>query len=78
MFKINLTQLKSALVSGVLTAILAGIGYIVGLGDIFAIDVHALVNVIALSFGTAIVSLIKALLTDNDGAFVGAIEVSKP
>lgn len=76
MFNINTAQLKSALVSGVLTAILAGLGYVVGIGDVFKIDVHAIVNVVALSFGTTIISLIKSFLTTDEGKFAGAVKVA--
>lgn len=67
-------SIKSALVSGVITAILAVAGYIIGVGDIFKIDVHALVNVGALALLTTIVSLIKASLTTKTGT-VGGIQV---
>lgn len=64
-------NLKSALVSGVIMGVLAMATYIVGLGDVFKIDVHSLVNVGALAVLTAVVSLIKSYLTTSDGAFLG-------
>lgn len=68
-------NVKSALVSAFLTAILALAGYVLGVGDVFKIDVHALINVGALSTLTALVSLIKAFLTTDKGNFVGAVEI---
>jgi len=67
-------SIKSALVSGVITAILAIAGYIIGVGDIFKIDVHALINVGALALLTTLVSLIKASLTTSAGT-VGGIKI---
>jgi hypothetical protein len=64
-------SLKSALVSGVITGILGVAGYIIGVGDVFALDVHTLVNVAALSGLTTVVSLIKAGLTTNTGTLGG-------
>lgn len=75
LLKLDWANVKSALVSGVLTAVLAGAGYIIGLGDIFAIDLHAISNVVGLAFLTTLVSLVKALLTTNEGNFVGAVNI---
>ena len=75
LFALNWTNIKSALVSAVITAILAGAGYIIGVGNVFQIDVHAFVNVLALSALTALVSVIKSLLTTSQGNFVGAVAV---
>lgn len=74
----NLQKIKSALVSGVLTAILAGAGYVLSVGDIFKVDVHSLSNVLALSLLTAIVSLIKSFSTTNEGNFIGVVSVAPP
>ena len=65
------TKIKSALVSGVLSAILAGAMYITGLGDVFAIDVHALINIVALAVLTTVVSLLKAGITTDAGTVAG-------
>lgn len=75
MFTLSTTNIKSALVSALLTAILAIAGYIIGVADVFKIDVHALINVGALSALTAIVSLIKSFLTTDGGKFVGTVTV---
>lgn len=71
----NLTNVKSALVSALITAVLAGAGYIIGVGNVFTIDVHALVNVLSLSALTALVSLLKALGTTPSGSFIGVVQV---
>lgn len=75
MFTLNWTNIKGAIVSAVITAVLAIAGYIIGVGDIFSIDVHALVNVGALSVLTALVSVIKSLLTTQSGDFAGVVKV---
>lgn len=73
--QITFTNVKSALVTAFLTAILALAGYVLGVGDIFKIDVHAFINVGALSLLTAIVSIIKSFLTTPDGNFVGVVNI---
>jgi len=76
MFTINSADVKSALVSGLLTMVLAMAGYLIGVGDVFAIDVKTLVNVGALSALTAIVSVTKSFLTSNStGKFAGAVTI---
>ena len=65
------TNIKSALVSGVITGVLGIAGYIIGVGDIFKLDVHTLANVGALSALTTIVSLIKAAMTTDKGFIAG-------
>lgn len=72
---INLTTLKGALTSTVLMAILSGLMYVTQVGDVFALDVKTLTNVIAISLATGVVSLIKSLLTNDDGVFVGIVKV---
>ena len=71
----NITNLKSALVSGVITGVLGIAGYIIGVGDVFNLDVHTLINVGALSALTTAVSLIKSFLTTENGNFVGTINI---
>lgn len=73
--QITTTNVKSALVSAFLTACLALAGYVIGVGDIFKIDVHAFANVGALSLLTAVVSIIKSFLTTPSGNFVGAVAI---
>lgn len=69
---ITLTQVKSALVSAVIAAVLGVAGYILSVGDIFKIDVHSLSNVAALSALVAFVSLVKSAGTTPAGTFMGA------
>lgn len=64
-------SIKSALVSGVITGLLGIAGYIIGVGDIFKLDVHTLLNVGSLAALTTIVSFIKASLTTEDGTVAG-------
>lgn len=75
MFKLTWINVKSALVSAVITAVIGMGGYIIGLGDIFTVNIHTLVNIGALSALTALVSLFKSLLTTDSGNFIGAVEV---
>lgn len=76
MFTLSTMNIKSSLISALLTAILATAGYVIGVGNVFSIDVHALVNVAALSALTAIVSLLKSFLTDQQGNFAGTVKVA--
>lgn len=60
----------SAIVSAVLVAV---IGYILSVGDIFNLNWKMLLN---MSIMTALASLLKVLMTnDTSGKFVGAIKV---
>ena len=76
-FKLDWSNVSSAVVSGVITGVLGIAGYIIGVGDVFNLDVHTLLNVGALSALTAVVSLIKSLLTTNSGTVAG-IQVVSP
>lgn len=71
----DMTMLKSALTSGVLTAILAGAVFILGKGSVFGLDMHALINVVAMALLTTIVSLIKQMGTTEAGNFMGVVSV---
>lgn len=75
LFTINWVNVKSALVSVVLAVILATAGYVIGLGDVFKIETHALVNVAVMAGLVGIVSLIKSYLTDSNGKFVGTTQI---
>lgn len=77
LYTLSLVNVKSSLVSAAITAVLAIAGYIIGVGDVFNIDVHALVNVGALSALTAFVSLIKSFFTTESGNFVGAVAITE-
>lgn len=74
-FTINWVNIKSALVSALITAVLAIAGYIIGIGDVFKLDLHTLINVASISGLTALVSIIKSYFTTNDGNFLGAISI---
>lgn len=76
---ITLTQVKSALVSAGIAAVLGVAGYILSVGDIFQIDIRGLSNVAVLSFLTAfvtVVSLIKSAGTTRAGTFAG-VQIKK-
>lgn len=64
-------KLKSALVSSALVALLAVIGYILAVGDVFTLDLKALTNIAVMSFLSGVASLIKSSGTTNNGKFVG-------
>jgi len=64
-------NIKSALVSGLITGALGMAGYVIGVGDVFQLDTHSLINVFALSALTTIVSLVKATMTKDDGTIAG-------
>ncbi len=65
------TNIKSAFVSFGISGILAGAMYVLQVGDIFALDIHKLINVVAIAVLVAIVSLIKSGGTDPKGKFAG-------
>lgn len=74
--RFNWTNIKAALVNGLVAGVIATIGYVLGVGDLFALDVHALVNVFALAGLTAISSFITSLLTSPEtGKFAGAVKI---
>ncbi len=65
------TSIKSAIVSGIITGVLGIAGYIIGVGSVFNLDLHSLVDVAALSALTTVVSLLKAGLTSDSGNIAG-------
>lgn len=69
------TSIRQALVMGIVAGILATIAYVLKVGDVFAIDVHALVNVFALAGFTAISAFLTNLGTTKKGNFLGAVNV---
>lgn len=73
--KLSARDFKSAFVSFVLTVVLAGAVYVVGIGDIFAIELHAFINVIAMAGLVFIISLIKSWATTKQGDFLGAVKI---
>lgn len=78
MFQISLTNIKSALIYALLMALVSMGIYVIGVGNIFALDTHVLINSGVLAFVTGIVSLLKNLLTDSDGKFLGVTQVTPP
>lgn len=75
MFNVTWVNIKSALISAFVTAVLGMAGYVIGVGDVFKLDGHALINVGALSALTAIVSILKAFFTTEKGEFLGVVKV---
>ncbi len=75
MFNVSWVNVKSALISAFVTAVLGMAGYVIGVGDLFKLNLHALINVGALSALTAIVSILKAFLTTDKGEFMGVVKV---
>jgi len=74
-FTLNGASFKSALVSAILLAVLAILAYIIGLGDLWKIDLRTLVNIGGIALATGIVSLIKNFLTSNNGSFLGITKI---
>jgi hypothetical protein len=66
-----MTNIKSALVSGVLMAILAIAGYVLGVGDVYKLDHRMIVNAGVMALLTAVVSYIKSMGTSDTGKFLG-------
>ena len=73
--KLSWVNIKSALVYGVLWAMLAMGIYTVQVGDIFALNFKDLVNAGAFGFLGIVVSLLKNILTTDSGNFAGAVKV---
>ena len=68
---LSLVNLKSALVSAVLMALVGIIAYVLQVGNIFALDFHTLANVGAVAFLTGLISFFKSSLTSPVGTFAG-------
>lgn len=76
-FTVNWAQIRSACVSIGLAVVLAVAVYIVGVGDIFAIEYKTLINIGVLAGLVGIIDLVKSLLTTKQGDFVGAVNIVK-
>jgi len=74
-FNISLTNLKSAIVFAILTAVMAMIVYVIGLGDIFQIESRTIANIGAMALLNGVLSLLKSFLTTNTGEFLGVTKV---
>lgn len=72
MFKLDAENVKGAVVSLVVAALVAIGFYVLQVGDVFKLDWHVLVNAAAIAFVT---SLLKSLGTTSEGKFVGAVQV---
>jgi len=68
-FALNFKDVFGALTSAVLVAV---IGYVASVADIFSVDWHQLVNIAVLA---ALASLLKSLGTSADGKFLKAYPV---
>lgn len=69
MFKINIKDIISAVVSAVIVAI---VGYLSSITDITNIDYHQIMSIAVL---TGVTSLLKALATTKEGEFLGALPI---
>lgn len=74
MFTLSWGNVKSAIISALVMAVLGMAGYVIGVGDIFSLDFHKLANIGALAGLTVIVSLVKNWLTTDEGKFVGLVD----
>lgn len=70
--KLNMANVNSALVYGLLSGLLAVSLLVIKYGSVFGIDWKALVDAGVLGF---ITSIVKNLLTTNDGNFAGVVPV---
>lgn len=75
MFKINWVNVKSALVYGILWAILVVLIEMAKVGNVFALDWKELVNAGVFGFIAVFISLLKNLLTTDSGSFLGITKV---
>lgn len=76
MFELSWTNIKSALIYGLLSGFLAIALYAINIGDVFNLDWKALVNSGVFGFLIVIVSLVKNFLTNTDGKFLGIVKVT--
>ncbi len=74
-FSLSWTNFKSAFVFAVLTAFVAVIVYILGLGDVFKIDGHTITNIGVMALLNGVLSLLKSFLTTDTGKFLGVTTV---
>lgn len=74
-YNISWVEVKGALVSGILMAILVVLIQMIQVGNIFSLDWKSLLNVGIFAFITSIVSFLKSFLTNKTGKFIGKIQV---
>lgn len=75
LFKVSWTDIKSALVSGGVMALVIIIANVIETGDIFNLNWKELANIGVIAFLTSFVSVLKSLLTTSEGNFAGAIKI---
>lgn len=75
MFTITWSNIKGALISGLLMALLGILSYVIDAKSIFSVNIETLANIGAIAFLTSLVSAIKSLLTNDNGDFVGVVKV---
>jgi len=68
-FRLNLKDIAGAILSAIIVAVL---GYLSNLTNIYTVDFSELLNVVIL---TAIASLMKSLGTNKEGKFLGGVQV---
>ena len=72
---LKLKDLKGAVVSGLIMALFAMSMHILGVGNIYAVNIQDLINVGVLALLTSFVSLIKSFFTNEEGNFLGVVKV---
>lgn len=75
LFKLEMENIKSSLVYGLLWGLLAIVVYMVQVGDVFALNWREVLNAGIFGFLGIAVSLIKNLLTTAEGNFMGVTKV---
>jgi hypothetical protein len=73
--QLSYADVKSAIVYGILAALLSMLLYAISIGDVFAVNSHALVNAGFFGGAAVIVSFIKNLLTTSSGNFAGIVGI---
>jgi len=77
LFQVSFVQIKSALVSGIIMAFFAIVGYVLQTGDIFSLDWRTIANVAVLAGLTAATSYLKSGLTTSQGNFAGLVKIAE-
>jgi len=74
-FTIGWVNIKSALIYGLVTGVVAVGLYTIGQGDVFSLQIKPIANVFTFAFLGVFVSLLKNLLTTKGGNFAGVVKV---
>ena len=64
-------KIVSAIISGIIVAVL---GYVVSLTDIWAVSFHTVLNIAVM---TACASILKAMGTTDEGTFAGIVKIKQ-